>query len=86
VPDLDEKVAAAKRDIAAAQAARVRAEHAYQVARAQAEAAARDLRDEFGVTSAADARVAIGELEAALEAECNRVREALARAGQGEIS
>lgn len=84
--DIDARVAAAKRDIATAQAARARAEHEYQVARAQAEAAARDLKDEFGVTSAADAKVTIGELERELEAECTRVRDALSRAssGQGE--
>jgi hypothetical protein len=86
--DVDAKVAAAKRDIATAQAARASAEHQYQVARAQAEAAARDLKDEFGVASAAAARLAIGELEAELDAECTRVRDALSRAapGQGDQS
>ena len=82
--DIDAKVAAAKADIAAAQAVRASAEHAYQVARAQAEAAARDLKQEFGVTSVTQAKVAIGELEAALDAECTAVREALSRAGIGE--
>ena len=47
--DVEKKVAAAKADIAKAQAARARAEHQYQVARAQAEAAGRDLKEEFGV-------------------------------------
>jgi hypothetical protein len=82
---VERQVAAVRKDIAAAQAARAKAEHEYQVARAQAQAAARDLKDQFGVSSAAEARVAIGELEAALEAECSRVREALARSGQGEV-
>jgi hypothetical protein len=84
VTDVDKQVAAAKADIATAQAARARAEHEYQVAKAQAEAAARDLKEEFGVTSAQAARLAIGELEAELEAECTRVREALSRTGQGD--
>lgn len=84
--DVDRQVAAAKADIARAQAARARAEHQYQVAKAQAEAAARDLKEEFGVSSPEAARIAIGELEAELEAECTRVREALSRAGRGEQS
>jgi hypothetical protein len=83
VTDLEQKVALAKRDIGTAQDARAKAEHAYRVAKAQAEAAAKDLKDEFGVTSPAAARLAIGELEAELDAECTRVREALSRAGEG---
>ncbi len=82
--DVDRQVAQAKADIVKAQSARARAEHEYNVAKAQAEAAARDLKEEFDVTSATAARLAIGELEAELEAECSRVREALSRAGQGE--
>jgi hypothetical protein len=82
--DVEQKVALAKRDIAVAQDARAKAEHEYRVAKAQAEAAARDLKEEFGVTSAQAARLAIGELEAELEAECTAVREALSRAGQGD--
>jgi hypothetical protein len=84
VADVDKKVAAATADIAKAQAASARAEHQYQVAEAQAEAAARDLKEEFGVGSPEAARIAIGELEAELAAECTTVREALSRAGQGE--
>lgn len=82
--ELDKQVAAVKADIARAQVARARAEHAYQVARAQAEAAARDLETEFGVTSPGQARELIAAMEAELEAECAAVREALARAGRGE--
>jgi len=81
--DLEQQVAAVRRDIAAAQDARAAAEHAYRVAQAQAQAAAKDLKDEFGVISAEAARLAIGELEAELEAECRTVRAALERAGQG---
>lgn len=88
--DVDRQVAAAKADIAAAQAARAKAEHAYQVARAQAEAAARDLKDEFGVTSATGARELIASLEGQLGTECTAVRDALSRAsrpdGTGEQS
>jgi adenylyl- and sulfurtransferase ThiI len=83
VTDLEQKVALAKRDIATAQDARAKAEHAYRVARAQAEAAAKDLKDEFGVSSAEVARQVMAKLEADLEAECTTVREALARTGQG---
>lgn len=82
--DVDAQVAAARQDIATAQAARARAEHQYQVARAQAQAAAKDLKEEFGVTSAAQAREMVAELEEQLGAECTAVREALARTGQGE--
>lgn len=82
---VEQQVAAVKADIAAAQGARARAEHEYQVARAQAEAAARELKDEFGVSSAEAARLAIGELEAELEAECSAVRDALTRAGRGSL-
>lgn len=82
--DIDSTVAAVRRDIADAQAARARAEHAYQVAVAQAEAAARDLKEEFGVTSPEQARQLLSELEAKLDAECTAVREALARARIGE--
>ena len=85
MPDVEKKVAAAKADIAKAQAVRARAEHQYKVAQAQAEAAARDLKEEFGATSPQEARELIASLEAELEAECTRVREALSRAnGQGE--
>jgi F0F1-type ATP synthase membrane subunit b/b' len=83
VADVDAKVAAVRRDIAAAQAARAAAEHQYQVARAQAEAAARDLKEEFGVSSPEQARQLLAQLEAELDAECTTVREALARTGQG---
>ena len=82
--DVEQQVAAARREIGEAQAARARAEHAYQVARAQAEAAAKDLKDEFGVKSPAEARELIASLEAELAAECTRVREALERTGQGD--
>ncbi len=82
MPDVDKQVAAAKADIATAQSARAKAEHEYNVAKAQAEAAARDLKEEFGVSSAEVARQVIAKLEAELEAECSRVREALSRAGQ----
>ena len=84
--DVEKQVAAAKADIATAQAARARAEHQYKVAQAQAEAAARDLKEEFGAASPQEARELIASLEAELEAECTRVREALSRAGQGEPS
>lgn len=86
MPDIDKKVAAAKADIARAQSALAAAEHKYQVARAQAEAAGRDLVTEFGADSPQEARELIASLEAELEAECSRVREALSRAGQGESS
>jgi hypothetical protein len=86
VADIDQQVAAVRRDIAEAQAARARAEHAYGVARAQAEAAARDLKEEFGVSSPDQARQLLARLEAELDAECTTVREALARTGQGEVS
>ena len=81
--DVDRQVAAAKADIATAQSARAAAEHRYQVARAQAEAAARDLKEEFGVESAAGARELLASLEVELDAECTAVREALARANPG---
>jgi F0F1-type ATP synthase membrane subunit b/b' len=84
VADIDKKVAVAKADIATAQAARAGAEHKYKVAEAQAEAAARDLKEEFGAASPQEARELIAKLEAELEAECTRVREALSRAGQGD--
>jgi len=83
VPDVEKQVAQARAGIAAAQAARARAEHEQQVAKAQAEAAARDLREEFGVSSMAEAQQLATQLEAELEAECSRVREALDRAGKG---
>jgi hypothetical protein len=86
VTDVDRQVAAAKADIATAQSARARAEHEYNVAKAQAEAAARDLKEEFGVSSAEAAREMISSLEAELEAECSAVRDALSRAGQGDES
>lgn len=79
--DVERQVAAVKADIAAAQGARARAEHEYQVARAQAEAAARELKDEFGVSSVQQARDLIATLEAELEAECSAVRDALDRSG-----
>lgn len=79
--DVDAQVAAVKREIASAQASRAAAEHRYQVARAQAEAAARDMKEEFGVTSAVHARQLLAQLEAELDAECTAVREALNRAG-----
>ena len=82
--DVDAKVAAAKREIATAQSARAKAEHAYQVAMASAKSAAQDLKEEFGVTSAVQARDMIASLEADLEAECTAVREALVRARTGE--
>lgn len=81
--DVERQVAAVKADIAAAQGARARAEHEYQVARAQAEAAARELKDEFGVSSVQEARGLIALLESELQAECSAVREALDRAGRG---
>ena len=85
MPDIDKKVAAAKADIARAQAARAAAEHKYQVARAQAEAAGRDLVTEFGADFPQEARELIADLEAQLEAECTTVREALIRAnGRGD--
>jgi hypothetical protein len=83
---VDKQVAAAKADIATAQSARARAEHEYNVAKAQAEAATRDLKEEFGVRSPEQARELIASLEAELDTECTRVREALARAGQGDES
>jgi multidrug resistance efflux pump len=86
VTDLEQKVALAKRDIATAQDARAKAEHQYNVAKAQAEAAARDLKEEFGVSSPQQARELLAELEAELDAECTTVREALSRAGQGDES
>jgi hypothetical protein len=84
VADIDAKVAAVKADIATAQRHRARAELDYQVAWAAAQAAAKDLKDEFGVRSPEQARQFLAELEAELDAECIRVREALARSGQGE--
>jgi adenylyl- and sulfurtransferase ThiI len=84
MPDVDEKVAAAKADIATAQAARARAEHEYAVQRARAESAAGDLKEEFGVRSASAARELVASLEAELEAECSAVQDALSRAGMGE--
>jgi F0F1-type ATP synthase membrane subunit b/b' len=84
VSDVEKQVAAAKAGIATAQAARARAEHQYQVAQAQAEASARDLKEEFGAASLQEARERIASLEAELEAECSRVREALSRTGRGE--
>ncbi len=86
MPDVEKKVAAAKADIAKAQAVRARAEHEYKVAQAQAEAAARDLKEEFGATSPQQARELIASLEAELEAECTRVRDALSRAGGQGVS
>lgn len=83
--DIDRQVAAAKADIARAQAARARAEHEYQVAKATEQAAARDLQEEFGAGSPEQARELIVSLEADLEAECTTVRDALSRAsGQGD--
>lgn len=81
--DLDQKVAAAKSGIASAQQSKARAEHAYGVAVAQAESAAGDLKAEFGVKSAAEARNLIAQLEQELETECSRVTEALSRARTG---
>ena len=82
--DVDAQVAAVKRDITAAQSARARAEHEYEVARAKAKAAAQDLKEEFGVSSPQQAREMLARLGEELEAECRTVREALARAGQGD--
>jgi len=84
VTDVDAQVVQAKADIADAQAARAKAEHQHAVAQAQAEAAARDLEAEFGVSSPQQARELIASLEAELEAECSRVRDALSRTGQGD--
>ena len=83
MPGVEQQVAAVKADIATAQGARARAEHEYQVARAQAEAAARELQGEFGVSSVQQARELISTFEAQLEAECSAVREALDRSGRG---
>lgn len=82
--DVDKQVAAARAGIAKAQAARADAEHEYRVATAQAEAAQRDLKTEFGVSSPEEAERLIASLEAELDAECRRVREALSRAGRGD--
>lgn len=78
--DVDKQVASARADISRAQAAHARAQHEYQVAKAQAEAAGRDLKEEFGVSSQEEAQHLIDELEAELAAECKRVRMALSRA------
>lgn len=83
--DIDAQVAAARRDIATAQRARAAAEHKYEVSMEQARRAAGDLKEEFGVSSAAHARQLLAELTEQLEAECRTVREALARSGQGAV-
>ena len=72
VPDIDKKVAAAKADIARAQAARAAAEHKYQVARAQAEAAGRDLVTEFGADSPQEARELIADWRRSLRPNARR--------------
>jgi adenylyl- and sulfurtransferase ThiI len=81
--DIERQVAAVKADIAAAQAARARAQHEQEVAKAQAEAVVRDLKDEFGVSSVQEAGELAAKLEAELAAECSLVRDALDRAGKG---
>lgn len=76
--DLDEEVRSLKARIDQARSAQARAEHERSVAAAQAETAAAELREEFGVSTADEARALIERLEAELGAEVSRVRELLA--------
>jgi predicted nucleic acid-binding Zn-ribbon protein len=67
--DLDEQIRTIRDRIAAAQRARARAEHERDTATAAADRAAEALRTEFGVTTTAQARHTLADLQQALTDE-----------------
>jgi hypothetical protein len=64
--DLEAELLALRSRIASAQRARTRAEMERDAAQAKADRARQQLHDEFGVSTVAEAKAALGDLEAEL--------------------
>lgn len=74
-------ITALRADVTAAQRRHAAAVAGREHAAGRASAAREDLQREFGVSTAEDAALLAAQLEAQVEAEAARVREALERAG-----
>ena len=79
--DVDAQIADIKTRIAAAQRARVRAEHERDAATAQAERARAQLQADFGVSTVEDAKSKLVELEAELADALTAIRAELDQMG-----
>lgn len=79
--DLDGQIAAIKTRLATAQRAKLRAEAERHAAETAAETARRQLADEFGVTSVAEAKAMLAGLETELSGQLAAIRSALDEAG-----
>lgn len=77
----EQDIAALREDVQAAQERGATAKARLAQAQARAEAARDDLQNEFGVTTADEARTALAELRQQLEAEAAEVRARLRQAG-----
>lgn len=79
--DLESGVLEARRQVDAATRLRVRAEHDYEVAKADVRRRLTELREEHGVTSAEEARDRLILLESELSTALEELRICLDRAG-----
>lgn len=80
-PDVEAQVADIRRRLAEATRARVRAEADRDAAQATAEAARRQLADEFGVSSVAEATAMLSALESDLAVQLDALHAALDEIG-----
>ena len=80
--DLDQRISTLREQAAAATSRRARAEHELEFAQGRQEAALLALKTEFGIEDIEQARKALKAAEDDLAAECGRIEEALAAAGQ----